>query len=79
MSHLINLQTLAILYYDYFMTLPMEIERFWFIRKSSWATFLFFANRYLAVLGYLPVILQITWAAPSSAYKHNVGFIVLSP
>ena len=42
----------------------MEIERFWVIRKFSWATFLFFANRYLAVIGYLPVIMEVYWTAP---------------
>ena len=53
----------------------MEIERFWIIRKFSWATFLFFANRYLAVVGYLPVVMEVYWTAP---HNKSVGFIYFS-
>ena len=53
----------------------MEIERFWVIRKFSWATFLFFANRYLAVIGYLPVIMEVYWTAPQ---RELVRFTTLS-
>jgi hypothetical protein len=47
----------VILYYDYFLTLPMEIERFWPQRTFSWALFLFYLNRYLALLGEIPIII----------------------
>jgi hypothetical protein len=54
--------TIALLVYDYFLTLGSEIERFWkggFDRGLNWASFLFFANRYLALLGYIPVTLEL--------------------
>jgi hypothetical protein len=46
--------------YDYFLTLDFEIERFWkrsFGQKPTWSAFLFFTNRYLAPLGYIPIAL----------------------
>ena len=52
----------------------MEIERFWIIRKFSWATFLFFANRYLAVVGYFPVVMEVYWTARQ---RESVGFTAL--
>jgi hypothetical protein len=48
--------------YDYFLTLSSEIERFWKRRcycGLNWASFLFFANRYLPLLGYIPVTLEL--------------------
>ena len=48
---------LAILYYDYFLTLPQEIERYWKARMS-WGAFLFYANRYLAILAHIPIIYE---------------------
>jgi hypothetical protein len=54
---------IALLIYDYFLTLGSEIERFWkgrFYRGLNWASFLFFANRYLTLLGYTPLALEIS-------------------
>jgi len=52
-----SLAPFVMLYYDYFLTLPMEIERFWPQRTFSWALFFFYLNRYLALLGQIPFIL----------------------
>jgi hypothetical protein len=55
--------TIALLVYDYFLTLDSEIERFWkgrFYQGLNWASFLFFANRYLALLGYTPLALELS-------------------
>jgi len=44
----------AILYYDYFLTLPKEVEGYWHTGPHSWGSIFFLANRYLAMLGHLP-------------------------
>ncbi len=49
----------VILYYDYFITLPSEIDRFWRTGSHSWASILFLANRYVALLGHLPLFYDI--------------------
>lgn len=47
----------VILYYDFCLTFREEVEFFWHRRINS-VTLLFFANRYLSLLGNVPVILQ---------------------
>lgn len=50
---------LAILYYDYFLTLPAEVTYFWLSRnKITWASSFFFMNRYLSLLGHIPVFFE---------------------
>lgn len=51
---------IALLVYDYFLTLGFEIERFWIGRfgRFHYGSLLFFANRYLSLLGYIPVALE---------------------
>lgn len=39
----------------------MEVERFWFSRSLSWASGLFYLNRYLALFGHIPVMVQYYW------------------
>ncbi|RPD60805.1 hypothetical protein L227DRAFT_610899 [Lentinus tigrinus ALCF2SS1-6] len=48
----------ALLYYDYALTFGAEVERFWRFRmgRPSWGGIGFFLNRYLSVLGHIPVI-----------------------
>ena len=48
---------LGILYYDYFITLGMEIELYW-RKPMSLGSFGFFLNRYLSVLGYIPAMIE---------------------
>ncbi|KAF8876748.1 hypothetical protein BD779DRAFT_1677645 [Infundibulicybe gibba] len=57
----LSLASFAILYYDYALTLQEEIERFWRNKRLTWASFLFYANRYLSVLGHIPVMYQYFW------------------
>ncbi|EMD37683.1 hypothetical protein CERSUDRAFT_123570 [Gelatoporia subvermispora B] len=55
----------AILYFDYCLTLSTEIERFW-RRDISWAFLLYAANRYLALLGSIPVAVEFFGIMPQS-------------
>ncbi|KAF8055681.1 hypothetical protein FPV67DRAFT_804090 [Lyophyllum atratum] len=51
---------LVILYYDYTLTLPAEVQRFW-SSPLSWAPSFFYVNRYLALFGHIPVMIQYYW------------------
>lgn len=46
----------ALLYYDYFLTLSDEVDRLWHRGPHSWLSIIFFANRYLALLGHIPFV-----------------------
>ncbi|KAI9459150.1 hypothetical protein BJY52DRAFT_1186514 [Lactarius psammicola] len=52
-----------ILYYDYFLTLSREVDGFWHPGPHTWASIVFFANRYIALLGHVP-FLYIVYADP---------------
>lgn len=58
----------AILYYDYALTLPMEIDRFWATRSISWASGFFYLNRYLTLLGHIPLVV---WQAYLDSHTLN--------
>ncbi|KAF9466478.1 hypothetical protein BDZ94DRAFT_1319363 [Collybia nuda] len=66
-SNYINLVAFVILYYDYALTLPDEVERFWATRSLTWASSFFYINRYLTLLGHIPVMVQYYWDARRSA------------
>ncbi|RDB31003.1 hypothetical protein Hypma_000082 [Hypsizygus marmoreus] len=75
----INLVSFVILYYDYALTLPAEVERFWASKSVSWASGFFYVNRYLVIFGHIPVMVQYYWDSrhkstkmyvPAS-YRHN--------
>lgn len=55
--------TSALLYYDYLITLPDEVQHFWFKRPTAFTVF-FFLNRYLNLIGNVPLILQglVQWS-----------------
>ena len=40
----------AILYFDFFLTLPAEVDRYWTGNGCSWASLLFFMNRYITLV-----------------------------
>ena len=46
------------LYYDYTLTLSSEIEHFWKRARFSLVSVLFVVNRYLGLLGSIPVAME---------------------
>ena len=54
----------AILYYDYTLTLGDEIDYFWNTAKMSLVSTLFVLNRYLGLLGPIPVIVEFFMTLP---------------
>ena len=55
----------ALLYYDFILTLPGEVHYIW-RRSFSVVSLLFLINRYLSLLGYIPVIYFYLNAPPSA-------------
>jgi len=51
----------AILLHEYCLTFALEVERFWRRKIYTWAAFFFFLNRYLVLLGHVPVIFRDFW------------------
>jgi hypothetical protein len=49
----------VILYYDYLLTLPAEVDRFWRPRPHTWASTLFLVLRYVALLGHAPLFVRL--------------------
>ena len=49
----------VILYYDYLLTLPAEVDRFWRPRSHTWASTLFLVLRYVALLGHVPLFVPV--------------------
>ena len=47
------------LYWDYLLTLPSEVERFWKDTRHTWIRSLFFTLRYTALAAYVPYSVQV--------------------
>jgi len=62
----------VILYYDHFITLPSEIDRFWCTGSHTWASIVFLANRYVALLGHLPFFYVIFTPPCKAAHLASV-------
>jgi len=62
----------AILVYDYCLTFVAEVERCWSFRLN-WALALFYLNRYLALFGHVPIVVQYFWST-SDPNKLEVSF-----
>ncbi|EIN09106.1 hypothetical protein PUNSTDRAFT_120530 [Punctularia strigosozonata HHB-11173 SS5] len=63
----------AVLYYDYALTLGTEIARYWG-RRLTWPSAFFLVNRYLSLLGFVPIVFESYWA-PSDQDKCHVWHI----
>ncbi|KAI0328545.1 hypothetical protein GY45DRAFT_1254664 [Cubamyces sp. BRFM 1775] len=58
----------AILYYDYSLALGTEVDRFWRVGRWTFANVLFVLNRYLALLGTIPVIFEFFGDLPHERF-----------
>ncbi|KAJ7613239.1 hypothetical protein B0H17DRAFT_1341329 [Mycena rosella] len=67
-NYYLNLVTFTLLFYEYFLTLDWEVSRYWTVKFQA-ANLLFYANRYLALLGNILVVFQNFWTTPSSTAK----------
>jgi hypothetical protein len=51
----------------------MEIDRFWSFPRITWGSLFFYANRYLSVLGYMPLLFKALWNTDNPADKVEVS------
>lgn len=58
---LLLINSAAIVTYDYYLTFAEEVERFWMGGRLNWASGLFYLNRYLVLLGHIPIMLEFFW------------------
>lgn len=47
--------TTAFLFYDFFLTIPMEVQKIW-SRRFSLVALLYYLNRYVPIAGYIIVL-----------------------
>ncbi|KAJ7362338.1 hypothetical protein DFH08DRAFT_840743 [Mycena albidolilacea] len=70
-NYFLNLVAFTLLYYEYFITLELEVSRFWGLRFNV-PNVLFFANRYGMLLGTIPIVVQYFWTTEPTPHKHAI-------
>ncbi|KAF7343841.1 hypothetical protein MSAN_01965400 [Mycena sanguinolenta] len=70
-AHYLGAISFTLLFYDFLLTLDLEVSRYWGAR-ISWPTALFFVNRYGTLFGNVPVVMEQFWTAPSTAEKIRI-------
>ncbi|KAJ3544061.1 hypothetical protein NM688_g5783 [Phlebia brevispora] len=60
-TRVVSIAFITLLYYDYSLSLHLEIKRVWFDDRYSGIRALFLLVRYLALLGHIPVMVQTFW------------------
>ncbi|KAH9023394.1 hypothetical protein EDB85DRAFT_2277903 [Lactarius pseudohatsudake] len=60
LNYVLNTFPVAILYYDYALTLSREVEYFWpNPYRTGWVSSIFFLNRYFSVFGHIPIVIGL--------------------
>lgn len=60
LNYVFNTFPIAILYYDYMLTLSREVEYFWpNPYRTGWVSSIFFLNRYFAIFGHIPIAMGL--------------------
>ncbi|KAI9508242.1 hypothetical protein F5148DRAFT_932007 [Russula earlei] len=54
-----SLSSYVILFYDYLLTLSMEVDRYWRAGSHTWASTLFLVLRYGALIGHVPLFYNV--------------------
>ncbi|CAA7268611.1 unnamed protein product [Cyclocybe aegerita] len=67
----------SLLVYDYCLTFVAEVERFWSIRGINWASGLFYLNRYMVLVGHIPVMIEYFWST-SNPDKLQMSVLITS-
>ncbi|EIW56666.1 uncharacterized protein TRAVEDRAFT_49484 [Trametes versicolor FP-101664 SS1] len=66
-NRIVSAVALALLYYDFILTIPREVERYW-TGRLTWPSLLFFLNRYIPILGQIPGIVESFGVLSESQY-----------
>ncbi|KAL4068448.1 hypothetical protein V8B97DRAFT_2024728 [Scleroderma yunnanense] len=59
----VNSVVVTLLLYDYALTFAREIDLFWKRPRRSWPFALFSANRYITMLGHVPLFVRSFWSS----------------
>lgn len=71
-AFLLTYSRLVVLYYDYVLTVVTEYNRYWVNSRLSWASFLFFLNRYSALIAHVVTIIQFFWEISDKVSLHSL-------
>ncbi|KAJ7882160.1 hypothetical protein B0H13DRAFT_2667432 [Mycena leptocephala] len=71
-NYYLNLISSTLLIYEYFLTINVEVSRYWGLPATA-PNVLFFLNRYGMLCGTIPVIFQYFWTAESTPHKLAVS------
>ncbi|KAF9016874.1 hypothetical protein BDP27DRAFT_1356060 [Rhodocollybia butyracea] len=63
-SSYVELVSFVVILYDYLVTLDLEVKYFWNCHLKGLGTILFYTNRYLSLLGNIPIIVFMFWREP---------------
>ena len=64
---------LALLYYEYIITFEAEVSRIWATCRFNTPTVIFFLNRYVAIFGHIPIVLEFFWTTSETDLKGKVS------
>ncbi|KAJ8073374.1 hypothetical protein PM082_011648 [Marasmius tenuissimus] len=69
LNYYCNLVSFTLLYYEYIITFGAEVSRIWAHTSFNAPTVIFYLNRYVAVFGHIPIVLEYFWTAPGTPQK----------
>ena len=61
-----------VLHYDYALTFGREISGFWSPLQHDWGTLIFLLNRYVMILGYIPLTAGTFLRHPTGNMCHTL-------
>ncbi|KAF7353405.1 hypothetical protein MSAN_01529500 [Mycena sanguinolenta] len=63
-NYYLDLISFSLLCYEYFITIDLEVSRYWGLRRTA-PNVLFFMNRYGMLCGTVPIVFQYFWTSPT--------------
>ncbi|KJA21530.1 hypothetical protein HYPSUDRAFT_67659 [Hypholoma sublateritium FD-334 SS-4] len=62
-----TLISITLVVYDYYLTFAEEVDRFWMGGPLNWASGLFYLNRYVVLVGHIPVMVEFFWKTTAAS------------
>lgn len=76
LNRLLDVAAFTLLYYDYVLMLPLEVERLWKDGHHTWMRSLYFVIRYVALLEHISVFLQVFQEQQSLILAHQIYLVI---
>ncbi|KAJ6614760.1 hypothetical protein B0H10DRAFT_2043970 [Mycena sp. CBHHK59/15] len=61
-NYYFSITAFTILFYDYLLTIDQEVSWYWGT-QMTWATLLFYLNRYGSLVGSIPIVVEYFWTS----------------